>query len=137
MKQYAYYENGTKEIKTESDLQNYFETCEELSEQKEEGTTFTDWIAENVKMQILIEVNEQIEEIVSFMVSEGTKETNEGNWIFYHEELTEQFNITEEYLNDNINEITSLLNKQEEVSEVEIDSDNISIYFYTEYCFNL
>jgi hypothetical protein len=52
MKRYAYYENGKKEVFTESELKQYFDNCDDLQEQKEEGTTFEDWIQENISMQI-------------------------------------------------------------------------------------
>jgi hypothetical protein len=39
-----------------------------------------------------------IKKIVDFMVTEGTKQTNECNWIFYFEELAEKFNVYFEWL---------------------------------------
>lgn len=78
-----------------------------------------------------------IKEIVDFMITEGTKQTNEGNWIFYFEELTEHFNVYFEWLQDNIDYIITELENREEVSQADYESDNsISIYFYTDFCPN-
>ena len=52
---YNYYENGTKETFTIAQLQEQF-TSPENDEQRENGTTFQDWIDENIQMQIFIPV---------------------------------------------------------------------------------
>lgn len=54
MRKYHYYENGTEETFTESELKKYFDSCEELEDQKAQGTTFESWLSECVQMQIYI-----------------------------------------------------------------------------------
>lgn len=54
MRKYHYYENGTEEIFTESELKKYFDSCEDLEDQKAQGTTFKSWLSECVQMQIYI-----------------------------------------------------------------------------------
>lgn len=55
MKKFLYYENGLLEIWTEEDCHKYFENCPGLIEQKLEGTTFTTWMHEMIKMQIFVQ----------------------------------------------------------------------------------
>ena len=56
MRKFNYYENGKKETLTESQLYKQFSTDEDLEEQKEQGTTFADWVNEGLHMQILNEI---------------------------------------------------------------------------------
>lgn len=51
---YKYYEDGQNKVFTTTELREHFDTCEGLKEQKQQGTTFDDWIAELIKMQILV-----------------------------------------------------------------------------------
>lgn len=78
-----------------------------------------------------------IKKIVDFMITEGTTQTSECNWIFYFEELAEKFNLHFEWLQDNIDDILAELETRQEVSQADFESDNsISIYFYinAEWC---
>lgn len=52
---YLYYENGTKEKLSLSEVKKLFETTVD-NEQKEQGTTFETWLDEMEKMQILNKV---------------------------------------------------------------------------------
>lgn len=54
---YICYENESREVYTISELHKIFDT-EVDEEQKENGTTFDLWLAEMIKMQILILAND-------------------------------------------------------------------------------
>ena len=54
MQKYHYYENNIEETFTESELKIYFDSCEDLKDQKEQGTTFKSWLNECIRMQIYI-----------------------------------------------------------------------------------
>lgn len=84
--------------------------------------------------------NNKINEIVNYMISEGTEQTNEGNYCFYLDELKEKFSISFEWLEDNLDEIMEELELKQEVSYVDFeyaDRENdsyFSIYFNLDYC---
>ena len=56
-KLYVTYENGTKEVFTESQLETIFNNDSELDEQKADGTTFETWLDEMLHMQIYNEIS--------------------------------------------------------------------------------
>lgn len=76
-----------------------------------------------------------IKKIVDYMITEGTEQTQEGNYCFYFEELSQKFNVYFEWLQENIENIIEQLALREEVACVDFESDNsFSIYFNLDYC---
>ncbi|MHC1722499.1 MAG: hypothetical protein AB9836_04755 [Aminipila sp.] len=85
---YYYYEDGQEEIKTIVQLREYFEINPSVQEQRQQGTTFEDWISELLKMQILVEIKKVNDD--SKIIEIGSKEANsiidsrKPLGIFYH-----------------------------------------------------
>lgn len=72
------------------------------------------------------------------MIKEGTEQTNEGNWIFYFEELTEKFIVCFEWIQESVNDIIEELERCQEVAQFDYENNSsFSIYFYTEFCVNM
>ena len=78
-----------------------------------------------------------INEIVNYMVNYGTNQTLYGNYCFDYADIENKFNIK---LNQSvIDDIVRELSNRKEISYIDEDEDDeeISLYFYTNYCPNL
>lgn len=86
----------------------------------------------------LTELFSSAKNIAEELVKEGCKETSQGNYIFYFDEINSKFktNFPEDsYL---IKAVRAFLEAiPEEVSDVIIDNDSIDVNFYTNYCQNI
>lgn len=51
-------ENDLEGIWSESELQEYFDACEDLADEKADGTTLEDWIADNERMGLFTKMSE-------------------------------------------------------------------------------
>lgn len=81
---------------------------------------------------------EKAKTICDYMVKEGCAETTQGNWIYYFEELSKKYEITQNELSNLIPYIVTYLDMfPEEVCDVLLDGESIDINFYTNFCPNI
>lgn len=73
-----------------------------------------------------------VREIADKIVSDGTKNTTEGNWVHYFDEFGED----ETFARENAEEIAAELERHQEVSDVELTPDAFDTNFYLDYCPN-
>lgn len=80
----------------------------------------------------LQQFNQKLTKAVDYIVSTGTQNTTEGNWIIGFDELAQQtgfehdFNITDTLLD--------MLHEREEVANVELDDSSIDMCYYLNFC---
>ena len=74
----------------------------------------------------------RIEAIAERIVEEGTKNTTEGNWVTFFDELSRD----ENFAKANTEEIAAVLELRKEVSDVELTPDAFDTNFYLDYCPN-
>ena len=74
----------------------------------------------------------RIEAIAARIVEEGTKNTTEGNWVTFFDELSRD----ENFAKANAEEIAAVLELRKEVSDVELTPDAFDTNFYLDYCPN-
>lgn len=83
-----------------------------------------------------------INDMVNYIIEEGTQQTTEGNYIFYDRDFKDKFNITNEFLYRNIEDIVRLLERKEEISNIQYETIKelviyIDVSFYLDYCPNV
>lgn len=76
-----------------------------------------------------------INEIVNYMIDFGIENTLYGNYCFSFVDLKDYFKI--EFNEETIDNIIRELATHEEIADIDYDEDEISLYFYTNYCPNL
>ena len=74
----------------------------------------------------------RVEAIAAQIVEEGTKNTTEGNWVTFFDELSRD----ENFAKANAEEIAAILELRKEVSDVELTPDAFDTNFYLDYCPN-
>ena len=74
----------------------------------------------------------RIKAIAERIVEEGTKNTTEGNWVTFFDELSRD----ENFAKANAEEIAAVLELRKEVSDVELTPDAFDTNFYLDYCPN-
>ena len=74
----------------------------------------------------------RIEAIAARIVEEGTKNTTEGNWVTFFDELSSD----ENFAKANAEKIAAELERHQEVSDVELTLDAFDTNFYLDYCPN-
>ena len=74
----------------------------------------------------------RVEAIAERIVEEGTKNTTEGNWVTFFDELSRD----ENFAKANAEEIAAVLELRKEVSDVELTPDAFDTNFYLDYCPN-
>ena len=74
----------------------------------------------------------RVEAIAEWIVEEGTKNTTEGNWVIFFDELSRD----ENFAKANAEEIAAVLELRKEVSDVELTPDAFDTNFYLDYCPN-
>lgn len=74
----------------------------------------------------------KINQIVADIIEEGTMNTSSLNWCFYWEEFEEN----EEFVKENCEEIYEELATRDEVLDVELEEECISVVFGGAYCPN-
>ncbi|GEM_PF-2210191 len=77
-----------------------------------------------------------IQEMVDYMVKEGTEQTTSGLYMFSHEDLMEKFNITKEFIIENEDYILNELYLRDEILDVEWE-DCFDLNFFLRYCPNV
>ena len=74
----------------------------------------------------------RVEAIAERIVEEGTRNTTEGNWVTFFDELSRD----ENFAKANAEEIAAELERHQEVSDVELTPDAFDTNFYLDYCPN-
>ena len=74
--------------------------------------------------------------IANYIIRIGTRKTTTGNFIFFFEELADEFNVSKQAIINSAEDIVNELCKHEEfcLDDQTIDSDSFSVIFYTQYC---
>ena len=133
---YKFVKEHSDEIKSE------LETREEVSEVNASGADITvrfnliycsHFIEESSSADDKGTAEERIKSVADYMVETGTENTSQGNYRFEFSECGDD----ETFVKDHKQEITELLCKREEVSDVEMDNEGIDVNFYLQYCRNL
>ena len=74
---------------------------------------------------------EKVKEIVDYMVSEGTQNTNYGCWAFDIPELCDKFDLPLEWFYEHNDNICRELDERYEVADYEQNYDWITTWFIT------
>ena len=74
----------------------------------------------------------RVEAIAERIVEEGTRNTTEGNWVTFFDELSRD----ENFAKSNAEEIAAVLELRKEVADVELTPDAFDTNFYIDYCPN-
>lgn len=89
-------------------------------------------------------MNEKIKEIADFMIEYGTKNTYNGNYIFYVEDLVDVLNVTPEFVREHEDGILNELYTREEIiGEIWMERNSdfeltmFDLDFGTKYCPNI
>lgn len=83
---------------------------------------------------------EKVKEIVDYMVSEGTQNTNYGCWAFDIPELCDKFDLPLEWFYEHNDDICRELNKRDEVADYKQNYDwnnhplDYDLVYYTDFC---
>lgn len=83
---------------------------------------------------------EKVREIVDYMVSEGTKNTNYGSWVFDIPELCDKFDLPLEWFYEHNDDICRELGERDEVADYEQNYDwnnhplDYDLVYYTDFC---
>lgn len=93
-----------------------------------------DYIAGIADGEILppIQQTRRVREIADKIITEGVKNTTEGNWVHFFDEFGED----ETFARENAEEIAKELERHQEVSDVELTPDAFDTNFYLDYCSN-
>lgn len=76
-----------------------------------------------------------IKSIVNYMINEGTKNTEEDNYIFYTEEIATHFGKSFDEIKEISENILQQLDSRKEVAMCSYENDeSFYITFYTDYC---
>ena len=79
------------------------------------------------------EHTKRVRGIADKIIEEGTRNTTEGNWIHYFDELGDDA----KFVQDNAVQIIAELEQHQEVSDVELLPDAFDTNFYLDYCPNI
>lgn len=82
----------------------------------------------------LQQFNQKLTEAVDYIVSSGTQNTTEGNWIIGFDELEKQTEINLEFNDDIFNVLVDMLHEREEVANVELGDSSIDVCYYLDFC---
>lgn len=82
----------------------------------------------------LQQFNQKLTEAVDYIVSTGTQNTTEGNWIINFDELEKQTGINLEFNDGICNVLVEMLHERESVADVEINEDTIDVCYYLNFC---
>lgn len=83
---------------------------------------------------------EKVKEIVDYMVSEGTQNTNYGGWAFDIPELCDKFDLPLEWFHEHNDDICRELDKRDEIADYEQNYDwnnhplDYDLVYYTDFC---
>lgn len=72
--------------------------------------------------------------IASYMVANGSDDTESGNYIFYFDTLAEIFNITTKKLESLSKLIVAELEAFQQIADVVVDAECFDLMFYLGFC---
>ena len=85
----------------------------------------------------LAKVNQELAEAVDFIITDGTGQTSEGNWILYFDELEEKTGLCvtgEPFLQEMLGD---MLCSRPEVADLSIGDDCFDVCYYLDFCPNV
>ncbi len=82
----------------------------------------------------LQQFNQKLTEAVDYIVSTGTQNTTEGNWIIGFDELEKQTGINLEFNDGIYNVLVDMLHEREPVANIEINENAIDVCYYLNFC---
>lgn len=83
---------------------------------------------------VLQQFNQKLTEAVDYIVSSGTQNTTEGNWILTFDELEKQTGINLEFNDGICNVLVDMLHEREAVADVELNENAIDVCYYLDFC---
>lgn len=82
----------------------------------------------------LQQFNQKLTEAVDYIVSTGTQNTTEGNWIIGFDEIEKQTGINLEFNDGICNVLVDMLHEREPVADVELNENAIDVCYYLDFC---
>lgn len=82
----------------------------------------------------LQQFNQKMMEAVDCIVSTGTQNTTEGNWIIGFDEIEKQTGINLEFNDGICNVLVDMLHECEPVADVELNENAIDVCYYLDFC---
>lgn len=82
----------------------------------------------------LQQFNQKLMEAVDCIVSTGTQNTTEGNWIIGFDEIEKQTGINLEFNDGICNVLVDMLHEHEPVADVELNENAIDVCYYLDFC---
>lgn len=82
----------------------------------------------------LQQFNQKLMEAVDCIVSTGTQNTTEGNWIIGFDEIEKQIGINLEFNDGICNVLVDMLHEREPVANVELNENAINVCYYLDFC---
>lgn len=83
---------------------------------------------------VLQQFNQNLTQAVDYIVSTGTQNTTEGNWIIGFDELEKQTGINLEFNDGICNVLVDMLHEREPVADVELNENAIDVCYYLNFC---
>ncbi|WP_312279474.1 DUF6329 domain-containing protein [Oscillibacter sp.] len=83
---------------------------------------------------VLQQFNQKLTKAVDYIVSSGTQNTTEGNWILTFDELEKQTGINLEFNDGICNVLVDMLHEREAVADVELNENAIDVCYYLNFC---
>ncbi len=82
----------------------------------------------------LQQFNQKLTEAVDYIVSTGTQNTTEDNWIIGFDEIEKQTGINLEFNDGICNVLVDMLHECEPVADVELNENAIDVCYYLDFC---
>lgn len=82
----------------------------------------------------LQQFDQKLTETVDYIVTTGTQNTTEGNWIISFDELEKQTGINLEFNDGICNVLVDMLHEREPVADVELNENAIDVCYYLDFC---
>jgi len=79
-------------------------------------------------------LNELMTATADYIVTTGTQNTTEGNWIIGFDELEKQTGINLEFNDGICNVLVDMLHEREPVADVELNENAIDVCYYLDFC---
>src|SRR5699024_4279149 len=77
-------------------------------------------------------LNELMTITADYIVTTGTQNTTEGNWIIGFDELAQQTGFKHDF--NNMDTLLDMLHEREEVANVELGDSSIDVCYYLNFC---
>lgn len=82
----------------------------------------------------LQQLNERMTAAADYIVTTGTQNTTEGNWIIGFDEIEKQTGINLEFNDGICNVLVDMLHEREPVADVELNENAIDVCYYLDFC---